>query len=164
LISTKLLVTIGAVLVLPGCVTRYALPPDVPKANLNVSTNLNGVRVQVFEDERCTKSPYGNRLAYFFLNVADPHSGVNKAIQADKEFIYTFNLSDGAPGYFMSACTVTLGFLPKANETYKTSFEGRNRECVASISRVVKAADGEHLIPEDTIRQIKPACINNLTD
>ena len=152
-------------LFLSGCVSRYALPPNIPKATLTLSTNLNGVRVQVYDDDKCTKSPYGNRLAYFFLNVADPHSGIEKEIPANNEFIYTFAFSSGvAPVTNTSSCNITLGFVPKANERYKSDFEGKSKQCVASVFRVVNTDNGERLVQEETMRQIKPSCVNNLTD
>jgi len=159
------LVSIVALVSLSGCITRYAVAPDVPKAALTLSTNLNGVRVQAYDDDKCTKSPYGNRLAYFFLGAGDPHSGVEKEIPAGKEFVFTFAMSLGvAPITSTTSCIVTMGFVPKANERYKSSFQGNGEKCIASLVRAVSTDAGERFVAEESARIIRPVCINNLTD
>lgn len=124
---------------------------------------MNGVRVQVYEDDKCTRSPHGNRLAYFFMGATDPLTGVDKVIPADREFIHTYAFS--AHYYVaMSACNVTVGFKPVEGGRYRSSFHGQGSQCAVTLQRVVKTDSGERLVPEETVRQINPPCVNNATD
>jgi hypothetical protein len=154
-----------ALLSISGCVTRYVPPQNTPQATLTLSTNINGVRVQVYDDEKCTKSPYGNRLAYFFMNTGDAHSGTNRKIPANKEFFYTFALTSGAAPYTdTKMCTITLGFTPKPGERYKTHFDLSNGKCAASLLHVINTPTGTQYAPEESTRKITPPCLNNFTD
>lgn len=151
-------------LFLTGCVSYYALPVDVPKASVTFSTDLQEVRVYAFEDDTCAKNPNGNRLAYFYMNSGDPHSGVEKEILADKEFIFTFNRQSGVAPYTPTyRCTVTLAFTPKANARYKSHFASNGNKCVATLFRVVDTGEGEQLLREKSTRQVSPDCVNNIS-
>jgi hypothetical protein len=154
---------IAFTVLLSGCVRHYAIPTNVPKATLNVSTTMHGVRVQVYDDDKCTHSPHGNRLAYFFWGTADPLTGVDREIPANREFVHTYAFSS----YYyvgMTSCNVTVAFKPVEGARYKSSFSPRANQCVVTVSRLVTTESGERLVPEETVRQIKPACVNNLTD
>ncbi len=162
---------IVACLLVSGCVRHYTLPENVPKAVINLRTNLNGVRVQVYADDKCTHSPHGNRLAYFFLNVADPHSGVDKQIPTNEEFIFTHAFSStysvAAAGAIYSGggtCNVTVGFKPTSGTRYQSMFTRQGDRCVLDLLKVVKGESGEQLVREESARRIHPPCVNNWTD
>lgn len=167
----RIALAIAACGALSGCVRHYALPESAPKAVLNLSTTMNGVRVQAYSDDKCTRSPHGNRLAYFFMSVADPLTGVDKQIPASEEFVYTHAFSSqysvttsGATFTGGGACSVTVGFKPVAGARYKSTFTREGNRCVVNVSRVVNTQAGERFAPEETLRKIEPPCVNNLTD
>lgn len=162
------------ILTIQGCVTHYNIPPNTPQALLEISTNTKalGVRVQVYENDKCKNDRHGNRLAYFFWDMGDPQSGVVKNIDATREFIYTFAMAAGGVGStpglsasFSTSCSITTGFLPKQGEKYKTHFEVNGVECNVSLIHIRKIENGTEVYEnEKSARQITPACVNNLTD
>lgn len=155
-----------ASILMQGCVTPYKVPPGTPTASVVFATTSNGVRVQAYDDTSCTRSPYGNRLAYFFLSTADPHTGVEKEIAATKQFVYTFAMASGvAPITNTSSCEVTTAFQPQPGQKYKAVFQVGGEQCVSLLYRVNgSSSEADHLVLESTAQRITPACVNNLTD
>lgn len=121
------------------------------------------MRVQVYDDVACTKSPYGNRLASFFLDGSDPRTGVDKLIAAEKDFVHTYAYSVIYPSG-NTQCNVTIAFKPTAGQRYKSRFSVQGNQCGVTVERYADAKGGSDTVPEETVRQIKPACVNNLTD
>lgn len=154
-------IVVASALVLASCATPYAPPPNVPTAVLNLSTTFNGTRVQAFDNDKCAESPNGLKLAYFFMNTADPLSGVDKLIPTDKEFVYTF-AGKALYGSYGQSCIVTLAFKPVPNTRYVSKFTVQGNQCVATLHRVVLGDSGERLVPENSVRQIEPTCHNNM--
>ena len=159
----KLAVAVSFASVLHGCFSnKYDAPNDGPVANLTLSTNANKLRVQVFADRHCTKSAYGNRLAYFSEETNDNREVITKQILAEKEFIFTFaqDISE------RHKCNVTLAFVPEIGKTYHAKYnliEGR--KCNAHIYLESKDNNGNILLESEPSMVKNPmTCINNLTD
>jgi hypothetical protein len=149
-------------LLLAACVSKYQLPANTDSATISLHVvdykPMDKVRVQVYEDETCTKSERGNRLAYFFMNAYDSQSaGALKVIAADKEFIYTF--VSGSGGH----CAVTAKFMPVKGARYKSYFGARG--CTVSLEEEVTTnANEKQLRRVPSFMILKMPCLNNLTD
>lgn len=158
--KTSYLVLLLVSVLAQGCITMYKAPTELPTATVVFATEANGVRVQAYEDVTCKKSPYGNRLAYFFMNSADPHSGIAKEIAADKVFVYTF----AADGQY-APCAVTTSFQPQAKQKYKAVFVGGINGCSATLYRVNGSLDeANSLTLEPSAEHTMVPCVNNLSD
>jgi len=165
--TKKYLTLVSITLILSSCASMYELPKDTPKASLNISSDLDAVTVQAFEDENCTNTQYWNRLAFFAYSYGDPHSGVIKEIKAEKEFFFTYTLSDGVYGITdVYECNITLGFTPYRDGVYRTHFgltKGSDLrmysagKCFVTLER--KTKDGSW-VEEESLRQVARACVN----
>ena len=159
----KLVVTANVALLLLGCFSKqYVAPEGGPIANLKLSANAEKLRVQVFNDRQCTKSAYGNRLAYFTGDANDSRDGITRQILAGKEFILTF-AQDVSERY---KCNVTLAFVPELGKTYHAKYKLiEGRKCNAKIYLETKDSKGDILLEsEPSMVQNPMTCINNLTD
>ena len=157
-------VTVLFCIVLTGCVTRYQLPPNTESATIKLSTAdfklMDKVRVQVYEDENCTQSTRGNRLAYFFMDMYDPKKGVVKKIAANKEFVFTYVLGKG------TFCAVTSKFVPVPGGSYTSYFFGsEDRKCHVDLEELYRKENGEEgRRPVPSFRVLEKSCISNFTD
>ena len=159
----KLFIVASFACVLLGCLSKkYDAPDSGPTASLTLSANANKLRVQVFDDRHCTKSAYGNRLAYFSGETNGGREEITKQILAEKEFIFTF-AQDISERY---KCNVTLAFIPEMGKIYHAKYnliEGR--KCTAQIYLESKDTNGNILLEsEPSMVQTPMTCINNLTD
>ena len=153
----KALLAVGLVTI-TGCATHYAAPSSGPTAFVTFSAS--GIRpgawilVQNFASESCEPSPNGTRLATFTTTPVqgrgDPHSGVNRAMAANRPVVVTFAYQAGAMGLTdTEACTLTQTFVPQAGSSYRMD---------VSVTRVEAGITSR---VEET-RKVEPVCISKL--
>lgn len=157
-----------ATLALTGCAQHYAAPTSGPTATLTLSATLEGwgpwLLVQNFQDERCTASPNGSRLATFttksLQGKGDPHGGVEKMVPAGQPAVFSYVYQDGAAGFTdTESCVVTQSFVPEAGAKYRATFRIINKACVVSVVR----EDGPDYKAVDSLHKVEPSCNNGFT-
>jgi|CXWL01.1.fsa_nt_gi hypothetical protein len=146
----------------------YVVPDSAAKATLVASADFGGrtagvIRVQAFADDKCAKTPHGNRMAAFISTGAlAPLSGIAIPVEANKELVFTFAYEVGVPTMtFTSSCIVTTAFRPEQGKTYRAHIALGGGSCTVRLSH---SAPGAALGPADPIvadaRPVKPQCYN----
>jgi hypothetical protein len=149
-----------ALLLLAGCVSRYAVPAASPKATVIFSSDMDGVMVQTFADTSCRKSPSGTRVAYFYKDHFDQRSGTAKDVPAGREFVFTFR-SRADTGTVATFCSTTRSFIPEQSQTYRAHFIYAPEGCGVRITKAVSPESGSKADGDVDAAVVEPACLDD---
>lgn len=128
-----------ALLVLAGCIPAYVSSTRVDAASLTlVPETPSYIHVSGFADGKACKTQ---------LNLAG--SGFLKQkteirVAPDEEFTLLAFLTDPVHN-----CTIAVGFVPKARESYTALIDGTPAKCSMRILR----SEGQTLVPEPSMRK-----------
>lgn len=158
----------ASALLLTSCAKHYVAPTGVATATLTLAASMDSygpwLSVQNFDDEKCARSPNGNRLATFTTTgvqgKGDPHEGVDRTVPAGRPLVFSYIYQAGTAGFTdTESCRITQTFMPLAGAKYRAKFAVMGDRCVVSVFRV----DGGKPEKVDDLRQVLPAC-NNIVD
>lgn len=162
----RIVTVLGVLFVMVGCATKYLPPDNEPRATLQMSVDFGDrdiglIYVQAFNNDKCAKTPYGNRLAWFNASgTSGPHKNVRIPMVAEREFILTFGYRLSVPSLSSPIeCTVTSAFTPRAGKTYAADFTIADRRCTTQIMEVTDTGDRSPVVD---VRQVTPPCFNNI--
>ena len=155
---------LAGLLAVAGCATKYVPSANEPLATLQTSVDFGGralgvIYVQAFDNDKCGKTPYGNRLAWFNASgTSGPHKNVRIPMVAEREVVLTFGYRLGVPSMTSTTeCTVSSAFTPRTGKIYAVEFTIADRSC---STRIVEVTDHGDRSPVADARQVTPSCFN----
>lgn len=141
------LLHVCALVCLTACATPYVPPPV--EGNAQLTFRQSGLlMMRMFQNGKDCSGPVG--LGKKGPEILEGREAL--VLPAGREVAFWLQTSNSSLSNFRF-CTLTVSFVPSANQNYRLLFSADSQECVARVVRVDSASGGEREAPEPSARK-----------